>query len=88
MGKTAFALNIARNVQTYKTSPVVIFSLEMSRSQIIYRFLSNESGLITLNSAQENNIDDWKSVSRAISSLSGLNIYLDDKSDITISDID
>ena len=39
MGKTAFALNIARNVADVQSFPVVIFSLEMSRSQIIYRFL-------------------------------------------------
>lgn len=88
MGKTAFALNIARNVADLQASPVVIFSLEMSRSQIIYRFLSNESGINNskLRSGAITS-NEWKSVSRAISSLSGLNIYLDDKSDITISDI-
>ena len=45
MGKTAFALNIARNVSGLQDYPVVIFSLEMSRNQIIYRLLSNESGI-------------------------------------------
>ena len=88
MGKTAFALNIARNAADLQAAPVVIFSLEMSRSQIIYRFLSNES---SINNSKlrsgEITSNEWKSVSRAISSLSGLNIYLDDKSDITISDI-
>lgn len=88
MGKTAFALNIARNAADLQASPVVIFSLEMSRSQIIYRFLSNESGINNSKlRSGEITSNEWKSVSRAISSLSGLNIYLDDKSDITISDI-
>lgn len=88
MGKTAFALNIARNVADLQSYPVVIFSLEMSRSQIIYRFLSNESGINNskLRSGQITS-NEWKSVSKAISSLSNLNIYIDDKSDITISDI-
>jgi len=88
MGKTAFALNIARNVSDLQDYPVVIFSLEMSRSQIIYRFLSSESSIP--NSKLRSgiiNANEWRSVSKAISSLSDLNIYIDDKSDITISDI-
>jgi len=88
MGKTAFALNIARNVSDLQDYPVVIFSLEMSSSQIIYRFLSSESSIP--NSKLRSgiiNTNEWRSLSKAISSLSDLNIYLDDKSDITISDI-
>ena len=88
MGKTAFALNVARNIAGSNKLPVVIFSLEMSRSQIIYRFLSNEAS-INNSKLRSGNItpDDWKSVNKAIASLSDLNIYLDDKSDISISDI-
>lgn len=88
MGKTAFALNIARNVADLQPYPVVIFSLEMSRNQIIYRFLSSESG-ITNSKLRSGTINpnEWKSVSRAITTLSDLNLYLDDKSDITITDI-
>jgi len=88
MGKTAFALNIARNVSDLQDYPVAIFSLEMSRNQIIYRFLSSESS-ISNSKLRSGTIDtnEWRSVSKAISSLSDLNIYLDDKSDITISDI-
>ena len=88
MGKTAFALNIARNVADLQSFPVVIFSLEMSRNQIIYRFLSNEPGVN--NSKLRSgaiNANEWRLVSKAINSLSDLSIYLDDKSDITISDI-
>ena len=88
MGKTAFALNIARNVADLQAFPVVVFSLEMSRNQIIYRLLSNESGIT--NSKLRSGIiksNEWRLISKAINSLSDLNIYLDDKSDITISDI-
>lgn len=88
MGKTAFALNMARNVADSQDYPVVVFSLEMSRSQIIYRFLSTESGISNSKLRSGSiNPNEWKSVSKAIASLSDLNIYLDDKSDITISDI-
>ena len=88
MGKTAFALNIARNVSSLQYQPVVIFSLEMSRNQIVYRLLSNESG-ITNSKLRSGNLtnNEWNSISKSIASLSDLNIYLDDKSDITISDI-
>lgn len=88
MGKTAFALNIARNVTDLQNYPVVIFSLEMSRNQIIYRFLSNECG-ITNSKLRSGNINsnEWKSLSRAISSLSDLNLFIDDKSDITIAEM-
>ena len=88
MGKTAFALSIARNVADLQPFPVVVFSLEMSRNQIIYRLLSNESGIS--NSKLRSGIiksNGWRLISKAINSLSDLNIYLDDKSDITISDI-
>ena len=88
MGKTAFALNIARNVADSHKFPVVIFSLEMSRSQLIYRFLASEANITNSKLRSGNmNADDWKAVNRAIVSLSDLNIYLDDKSDISISDI-
>ena len=88
MGKTAFALNIARNVADSHKFPVVIFSLEMSRSQLIYRFLASEANITNSKLRSGNiNADDWKAVNRAIGSLSDLNIYLDDKSDISISDI-
>ena len=88
MGKTAFALNIARNVSSLQYQPVVVFSLEMSRNQIVYRLLSNESG-ITNSKLRSGNLtnNEWNSISKSIASLSDLNIYLDDKSDITISDI-
>jgi replicative DNA helicase len=60
----------------------------MSRNQIVYRLLSNESG-ITNSKLRSGNLsnNEWNSISKSIASLSDLNIYLDDKSDITISDI-
>ena len=42
MGKTAFVLNIARNIASTQKLPVAIFSLEMSKQQLVYRLLSSE----------------------------------------------
>ena len=43
MGKTAFSLNLGKNIVTKYKIPLIIFSLEMSRQQIIYRFLASHS---------------------------------------------
>jgi replicative DNA helicase len=88
MGKTAFALNVARNVAELQTYPVTVFSLEMSRQQIVYRFLSNESQVINSKLRSGSiNISEWKSVSQAINILSGLKIYLDDTPNISVREI-
>jgi replicative DNA helicase len=88
MGKTAFALNIARNVAELQVHPITIFSLEMSRQQIVYRFLSNESQVINSKLRSGNiNTSEWQSVSQAINILSGLKIYLDDTPNISVREI-
>jgi replicative DNA helicase len=88
MGKTAFALNISRNVADLQAHPITIFSLEMSRQQIVYRFLSNESQVI--NSKLRSgiiNTEEWQSVNQAINILSGFKIYLDDTPNISVREI-
>lgn len=45
MGKTSFALNIAENIGVNERLPVVIFSLEMSKQQLVERFLCSHSGV-------------------------------------------
>jgi replicative DNA helicase len=88
MGKTAFALNIARNVAELQAHPITVFSLEMSRQQIVYRFLSNESQVINSKLRSGNiNTSEWKSISQAINILSGLKIYLDDTPNISVREI-
>jgi replicative DNA helicase len=88
MGKTAFALNISRNVAELQSHPITIFSLEMSRQQIVYRFLSNESQVINskLRSGSINTAE-WQSVNQAINILSGFKIYLDDSPNISVREI-
>jgi replicative DNA helicase len=88
MGKTAFALNLVRNVSELQKYPVIIFSLEMSRQQLIYRFLSRESQVVHSKlRTGDINKTEWYSVSKSISLLSNLKIYLDDTPNISLLSI-
>lgn len=88
MGKTAFALNLARNISEAQTFPVAIFSLEMSSQQIMYRLLSSESQISNsrLRSGKIST-EEWKLVNKAIKYLTTLQIYLDDSSSNSINEI-
>lgn len=88
MGKTAMALNLAMNVALGSDKTVCVFSLEMTREQLVERFISNEASieLKKLRSGQLER-DEWKRFSQACDRLSKTNIYLDETSDITVPEI-
>jgi len=88
MGKTAFSLNIGKKIVENYNLPLVIFSLEMSRQQIIYRFISSDSNINT-NRLKTSRLtsSEWKKLSEAMLTLSQLPIYIDDNPNLTISDI-
>ena len=88
MGKTAFALNLAKNIVFQYNIPLIIFSLEMSRQQIIYRFLATQSNINAnrLKSGKMNQAE-WKELSLSMKDISELPIYIDDNPNLTISDI-
>lgn len=79
MGKTAFALNIAANVAKNSKKTVCIFSLEMSAEQLVTRMFASEAKIDNgkLRTAQLDT-DEWKSLAKASSRLSGCNILIDD----------
>jgi len=88
MGKTAFALNIAKNSAVDANVPVAIFSLEMSKEQLSFRMLSSEAridssrlrrGFITQ--------DDWIKITDAAGFLSQAPIFIDDSPNITVLEI-
>ncbi len=87
MGKTSFALNIARNV-ALKGKTVCFFSLEMTRDQIAQRLLSNEASIDStkLRTGQLSQ-DEWTRLGNAGQHLSGVNIYLDESSNITVPEM-
>ncbi|MDA0672769.1 MAG: replicative DNA helicase [Cyanobacteria bacterium] len=85
MGKTSFVLNMARNIAAGQKLPVAIFSLEMSKQQLVYRLLSSEvametSRLRTGRIAQH----EWEMLGQAISTLSQYPVYIDDTPNISV----
>ena len=87
MGKTAFALNIARNV-AMKKKTVCFFSLEMTRDQLAQRLLSSEAGIAsTKMRTGELEPDEWTRLGTAGSELSKLEMYLDETSSLTVPEM-
>ena len=89
MGKTSFAMNIATNVgKKYQDTAIAVFSLEMSKEQIVSRMISSEASL-TSEAMKTGVIPDekWKDIGRAAEVLSRLNIYIDDTPGITVAGI-
>ncbi len=88
MGKTSFALNIATNVAKSTNKSVAIFSLEMSGEQLVTRILSSEA-MVDSHSLRTGQLanEDWDNIADVISSLSGCEIYIDDTSAITSTEM-
>ncbi len=89
MGKTSFAMNIATNVgKKYNDKAIAVFSLEMSKEQIVNRMISSEASLSS-DSMKTGDIppEKWKDIGTAADVLSRLNIYIDDTPGITVAAI-
>ena len=88
MGKTAFSLNIGKNIVTKYKIPLIIFSLEMSRQQIIYRFLASHSEINSnrLKSGKMT-LTEWKKVSQCMKEFSELPIFIDDNPNLGLNNI-
>lgn len=79
MGKTAFSLNIAQHVGTRVGRPVAIFSLEMSKEQLVTRMLCAEAKVdATKLRTGFLHRDDWPRLTKAAGTLSEARIYIDD----------
>ncbi len=88
MGKTAFALNLAHNVAVQAKEPVLLFSLEMSKEQLVDRLLSMESGVDAWALRTGNLTDaDFEKIGQAMGTLSEAPIFIDDTPGITVSDL-
>ncbi len=88
MGKTALALNFAHNIALKAELPVLMFSLEMSKEQLVDRMLAMESGVDAWALRTGNLTDaDFEKIGQAMGSLSEAQIYIDDTPGITVSDL-
>jgi replicative DNA helicase len=88
MGKTAFVLNITENILKNYKLPIIFFSLEMSKEQLIYRLLSNETG-ISQTRLKLGNLykEDWHKLKKSIQLYSKLPFFINDEPNITIYDL-
>ncbi|MFL0605194.1 replicative DNA helicase [Cylindrospermopsis raciborskii] len=83
---TAFCLNLAHNIAVGYKLPVAVFSLEMSKEQLVQRLLASEAQIETgyLRSGRISQTQ-WEPLSRAISLLSEMPVFIDDTPNITIT---
>ncbi|MDO9591810.1 MAG: replicative DNA helicase, partial [Erysipelotrichaceae bacterium] len=84
MGKTAFALNVCQNAALRNDASVAVFSLEMSKEQLVQRMLSSEAQIPMQNLRNGKLVeDDWVALTKAMSKLSAAKIHIDDTPSIT-----
>ena len=89
MGKTSLALNIALNVA--KKNPkktVAVFSLEMSKEQLVTRLLSNESFVDSKKlTTGQLTVEDWTKIGIASSALSQIDLRVDDNPSLSVAEM-
>ena len=80
VGKTAFALNLARNAAVDHNMPVAVFSLEMSALQLVMRLMTTESGFSgdKLKGGSKIQPYEWPELEQRIAALSKAPLYIDD----------
>ena len=88
MGKTSIALNMALHVAMNSKMAVVIFSLEMSREQLVMRLLSR-AALVPSQNLLTGQLTDqqWRDITTAAQALSATDIRIDDNPTLTVSDM-
>lgn len=85
---TSVVLNIARNVASEHKLPVAVFSLEMSRDQLVQRLLSSEVRIESSRlRAGRISAQEWEPLTHAISQLSQLPLYIDDTPNLTVTEM-
>ena len=87
MGKTSFALNVARNI-AMKGRKVLFFSLEMSKEQLAQRIISTEARIIS-NKLRTGEINqaDWERLGLALQNLANCELYFDDTANINVNEM-
>lgn len=88
MGKTAFVLNLVDHVAVRKGLPCMVFSLEMSKEQLVNRMLAMESNVDAQKLRNGNLTDsDWDAVVEGISVIGNSNLIIDDTPGISITEL-
>jgi len=88
MGKTAFCMSVAQYIAVSKNIPVAVFSLEMSKSQLVQRMLCSEARVDAHNLRKGRLAEsDWPTLSMAAGRLASAPIFIDDTAGITCLEI-
>ena len=88
MGKTAFALNIAQHVAFKQNRTVAIFSLEMSKEQLVNRLFALQSNLNAQNlRTGQLSDEDWEKLVEGAGVIGGSRLYIDDTPGITVPEL-
>ncbi|WP_026795409.1 MULTISPECIES: replicative DNA helicase [Planktothrix] len=85
---TSFAVGLGHNIAKGQKLPIAVFSLEMSKGQLVQRLLSSEAK-IESNRIRSGRISqsEWEPLTMAISSLAELPIFIDDTPNITVTEM-
>lgn len=88
MGKTSFGLNIAQNAAIRGKTSVAVFSLEMSKEQLVQRLMSSEA-MIDQHKLRTGRLldEEWVRLTRAAQPLSTADIYIDDTPAISVLEL-
>jgi replicative DNA helicase len=88
MGKTALALNAIQHIAGTNGNPVAVFSLEMSKEQLVQRLISQETRIKTQDLRNGNvTAQDWPKLVRGVANLRRAPIWIDDTAGVTLLEI-
>ncbi|PLS81211.1 replicative DNA helicase [Candidatus Saccharibacteria bacterium] len=88
MGKSTFALNLAYNIASKEKQSVLVFSLEMSKEQLVDRMLADAAGVDAWNIRTGNLSDeDFEKLSHAMGEMAEAPIYIDDTPGLTVLEL-
>lgn len=87
-GKTSLALGMVANAALKARKPVLLFSLEMSHTELTQRLICSEGGIDSrrIRTGQLSD-EDWKRISRAVSLLAESSIWIDDNPNLTVMEL-
>jgi replicative DNA helicase len=88
MGKTAFVLNIAHHVAVSHNTPCALFSLEMSKEQLVSRMIAIDAMVDSKNlKLGKLSDEDWDKVIESIDTISAAPLFIDDNSSISVGEL-
>jgi replicative DNA helicase len=88
VGKSSLMMDVVRHAAFKQKKSVLVFSLEMSKTEVMMRALSGEA-YVDLHSLKTGDLDDhkWQQISKATTKMAGAKLGIDDNAAVTLTDI-